>query len=560
MHSAQPTDPDVMPKRRRPGLRGLVSRHAEQAGSGSGPSERSRRPRPWLVRSLAGLGWTAAAALVFALFLRISLEKLMTSDGANNALQAWDMLHGNLVLHGWIVGDVTFYTFELPVIAILEFFLGLHADTMHVAEALIYVIVAAFAVAIAVTDSRGLSRVARASVVVAVFAAPTLVHSDLWIPLGIPDHTGTTAFLLASFLLVDRATGRRWTAPLLCLILCAGQISDVTVRYVAVPAIALVCLYRILADRKLISGDAANLVAAVLSVPLSLAIRAFMRDHLGAYLMVTPKTAIAPFSAWQTNASIAWTSLREVYGIESGPNNPPAGLTVIFGWACLAAAAFGILRVLWRWRTARRAEQALVIAMAANFMVYMLSTLVSTRSPHDLIALLPCGAVLAARALVPERIVSRLAAVPVTCLALVAALLPLSVAAAQPIPTSGLPVLISWLKANNLHYGLGGYWDSSETALESADQVQIRAVDGSHTAHGNVISLYPWETNTTWFDPTKHDANFVVLDLPQLVLHATVLGVFGKPVSTHIIGNWEILVYHENLLTRLTPPTLKPMS
>ena len=32
------------------------------------------------------------------------------------------MLHGNLVLHGWIVGDVTFYTFELPLIAILEFF------------------------------------------------------------------------------------------------------------------------------------------------------------------------------------------------------------------------------------------------------------------------------------------------------------------------------------------------------------------------------------------------------------------------------------------------------
>ena len=223
MHAAQPTDPDVMPKRRRPGFRGMVSRQADQTGSGSGPSERSRPRRPWLVRSLAGLGWTAAAALVFALFLRISLEKLMTSDGANNALQAWDMLHGNLVLHGWIVGDVTFYTFELPLIAILEFFLGLHADTMHVAEALIYVIVAALAVAIAVTDSRGLARVARASVVVAVFAAPTLVHSDVWIPLGIPDHTGTTAFLLASLLLVDRATGRRWTAPLLCLILSPAR-------------------------------------------------------------------------------------------------------------------------------------------------------------------------------------------------------------------------------------------------------------------------------------------------------------------------------------------------
>ena len=52
-------------------------------------------------------------------------------------------------------------------------------------------------------------------------------------------------------------------------------------------------------------------------------------------------------------------------------------MTAIFGYACMAGAAIGIARVLWRWRTARRAEQALVIAMAANFMVYMLSTLVS---------------------------------------------------------------------------------------------------------------------------------------------------------------------------------------
>jgi hypothetical protein len=236
-------------------------------------------------------------------------------------------------------------------------------------------------------------------------------------------------------------------------------------------------------------------------------------------------------------------------------------MTVIFGYAVMAAAAIGILRVLWRWRTARRAEQALVIAMAANFMVYMLSTLVSPGSPHDLIAMLPFGGVLAARALVPARIASRLVAVPVTCLALVAALLPLSVAASQPTQTSGLPAVISWLQANGLHYGLGGYWDSSETSLESADQVQIRSVDGGHTAHGNVISFYPWETDTTWFDPAKHYANFVILDLPQLVLHATVIGVFGKPVRTQIIENhWEIFVYHENLLTRLSPPTLKPMS
>ena len=38
----------------------------------------------------------------------------VNADGASNALQAWDMLHGNLLLHGWWLSDVSFYTTELP--------------------------------------------------------------------------------------------------------------------------------------------------------------------------------------------------------------------------------------------------------------------------------------------------------------------------------------------------------------------------------------------------------------------------------------------------------------
>src|SRR5215471_12925653 len=108
-----------------------------------------------------------------------------TSDGANPALQAWDMLHGHLLLHGWLLGDATFYTFELPLIALVEVFFGLHTIVMHVAMAAIYLIVAACAVAIAVTGATGAAaRLSRAAVVTAVLTAPALVMSDRWIPLG----------------------------------------------------------------------------------------------------------------------------------------------------------------------------------------------------------------------------------------------------------------------------------------------------------------------------------------------------------------------------------------
>ncbi len=340
---------------------------------------------------------------MFALFLRISLTTGVTSDAANNALQAWDMLHGHLLLHGWIIGDATYYTFELPLIAVAEAFFGFHTITVHVALALVYLIVAVCAAALAVAGSHGAARAARAAVAVAVLAAPLLVFSDLWIPIGLPDHTGTAVFLLACCLLIDRVPARRWTAPLLCVILCAGQLGDVTVRYVAVPAIAAVCAYRILAARKLVAGDTANLAAAVVSVPLATAARAAMR-HFGSYLMVAPKTGVAPAGQWPRNAALTWHAVRMLFGQVTAPGHSPAGAAAIFGAACLLAAGAGVLRVLWRWRTASRAEQVLAAAIAANLGVYVISTLPSPNTPHDIAAVLPCGAILAARALVPARI------------------------------------------------------------------------------------------------------------------------------------------------------------
>ena len=73
------------------------------------------------------------------------------------------------------------------------------------ASALTYLIVAVCAVALAVTDSRGPARAARCAVVVTVLAAPLFTASSVGLLLEEPDHIGTSAFLLASFLLIDRA-------------------------------------------------------------------------------------------------------------------------------------------------------------------------------------------------------------------------------------------------------------------------------------------------------------------------------------------------------------------
>ena len=76
--------------------------------------------------------------MLFACYLRQSRTVAVGSDGASQALQAWDLLHGNPLLHGWWVTDVSFYTTELPQYALLELARGLNADVIHVAGALTY--------------------------------------------------------------------------------------------------------------------------------------------------------------------------------------------------------------------------------------------------------------------------------------------------------------------------------------------------------------------------------------------------------------------------------------
>jgi hypothetical protein len=503
-------------------------------------------------RGRAALAWTVGGLALYALLLRIALTENVSSDPANNVLQAWDLAHGHLLLHGWILGDVTFYTFELPLLAVIELFFGVHTIALHVALALVYLLITAFAAALAVTGSRGAAQAARAAVVVAVLAAPIFQTTDSWIPISLPDHTGTSVFLLLPFLLIDRAdrdnraSAARYTAPLLCLILAAGQLSDVTVRFVAVPAIVVVCGYRLLTARKLVNGDGVNLVAALLSVPLSLAVRAAML-HFGSYVMVSPQMKIAPVSLWLHHARVTFVDVREVFGAIAYTGHASAVVdgAVVFGWACLLATAVGILRVLWRWRSASRAEQVLVIAIAGNLVVYTLSALVNADSPHDIIAIVPMGAVLAARALVPERLTSRVAVLAGCGLAAVAALLPMSLSAARPLtrPTSAA-TLSTWLSAHGLHYGLAGYWNASGVTVQSGNQVQVRTIQTT----GREITNYAWESDASWYDPAEHYANFVIVSPNATPSLASVIRVFGQPASTSVVSRDKILIYKKNLL------------
>src|ERR1700733_14614662 len=103
--------------------------------------------------------WLAGSVLVavvlFFVYLRLSRTYAATSDGADQALQGWDMLHGNLLLHGWTMSDVTYYTTEVPEYALVELFRGLGAGGVHIAGAATYTLLVLAAGLLARGHARG---------------------------------------------------------------------------------------------------------------------------------------------------------------------------------------------------------------------------------------------------------------------------------------------------------------------------------------------------------------------------------------------------------------------
>ena len=109
---------------------------------------------PGTVRTRARAAWRPALVVLaaiglFILYWRQSESVALSSDGASNVLQAWAMLHGNVLLHHWRVSDLSFYTTELPQYALIEYVLGLGAGVARVGAAMTYTLLVLLAAVLA---------------------------------------------------------------------------------------------------------------------------------------------------------------------------------------------------------------------------------------------------------------------------------------------------------------------------------------------------------------------------------------------------------------------------
>ena len=198
---------------------------------------------------LARWVWPAALAVaavgLFLCYLRLSGTIPDNSDGSDQALQAWDMLHGNWLLHGWTVGDVSYYTTELPEYILVELIRGLNPSVIHVAAAVSYTLLVLLAGLLAKGRATGWEGAARALVAAGILLAPQLGDGVLLL-IQQPDHIGTQVPLLVILIVLDRGP-RRWYVPaaiavMLTWVIVADQVAALEVAF----PLAVVCGIRAL--------------------------------------------------------------------------------------------------------------------------------------------------------------------------------------------------------------------------------------------------------------------------------------------------------------------------
>jgi hypothetical protein len=542
-------------------------------------------------------GCALVALALWASYVRFSQTVSTNSDGASNALQAWQLLHGNPLLRGWVLSDVSFYTTELPQYMLVELVAGLNANVIHIAAGMTYTLALIGAAALAAGRVRGWAAVIGACIAAGIMLDPQGADGVV-ILLSSPDHIGTSVPIMAAWLILDR-TRPSWAGAIaVSLVLGWAEVADSLVTYAAIVPLVLVVAIR-LADALIRDrSEPRRQTLAARRYEIALAAGAIAAAAV-AHLVLRLITALGGFNSPGPTSSVA--PLSDIVG-----HNLPVighGLLLLFGADFLDYRAGPIvvlhlvsvlLVLVGSGLVARRlladrdlVAQLLLAGIVVNLAVFIVSTNVAgLPTMREVDVVLPFGAALAGRQLGP-RIAGALAAgsrstltrspltrSPLTRLAglsrpaatglLVALAIVgagyaagLADAADTPIPVSSEQQLAGWLEGRHLNDGLADFWRSNAVTLFSEDKVRVRLVDIGYRLHPRTLVRGTRESYAGWYAPAGNTANFVVLapytvQYPGFTDLAAVTATFGQPARTYHYDGYTILVWpRANLLTAL---------
>ncbi len=559
----------------------MVATREETRHQSPGTTRRHRERAWWAVATVL------AGAVLMLCYLRVAGAVAVNSDGGAAVLQAADMLHGNLLLHGWWDADVSFVTTELPEYMAVTAAAGVRPEVVDVCAALTYTLLVLLAAFVARGRARGAEGVMRALLAAVVMLAP----QPTTVLLGSPDHVGTAAPLLALLLGLgwaqDSAARARWLVPgCVTVVLGWTLVGDPLTVVVGVVPLTLACLLRagrVIAARRAAWYESSLAAAAVIAVFAAHVVNSLITEHHG-YKLAAPSYHWLTWHRIAADAPMVWPSVLVLFGADyttvTGARNVAFALAHLAGVALVAAAvAFAAWRLVRPSRSAPRGDlvaDVLVLAIMANMAGYLLLVPIDRiYSAHEIGPVAALGAALTGRMLggpllrvrarrADSRLRPRLlplrpalagrpwrdtpVLLPVLAAGLAGYVLLLGAATAFPPRPPESAQLTAWLRRHHLHGGLAPYWQASSVTLDSGGTITVLPL-----AHDrkNRLALDAWLADGRLAAPGRHSADFVIVMPQQVIGRKIVVNTFGEPARTYHYGAYTIMVWRKNLLRTL---------
>ena len=453
-------------------------------------ADRTTRLRWPAVALLLGAGTAALAVYLFRIISSVSVN---SADLAGVLLSAEDMVHGNWLLHGWILGSDSLWLTDGLVYAAAFAVRGLDPVLLHVVPALMSTALVGAAAAAATAERKGpvVAFAAVLAVLPMIFPSPIMVEV-----LTGPFHTDAILAALLAALALYHAQERFHRMPLrwalmgfAFALLTAATLSDPYTVVLALVPIGLVSFFRAVRvgreERWRRALPLAVVVAAWCAAPAAL----WWIRELGGATIIPFLPATVPYAQLGesvSNLTLALLQLAggDIFGRSIDRSLAPAVLRLVYLAGAIAAAAL-ILRDEGRavaenrsgaeWLTAVLALSA-ALALAGN----VLGT-ADYNARYRLPVLVMGGVVLARQfGVFGATWIARR-----TVLATVAALVAVSFYAGPwqryvhpMIRRTADPyvVLGRSLEVHGLEYGFGGYDEASNVTVDTRGAVQVRPV------------------------------------------------------------------------------------
>jgi hypothetical protein len=499
----------------------------------------------------------AFAGLVLILYATSAHVYPGGSDKATAILEGQAMGSGNLLLHGWILTRDSFWTTDAFFYALAVRAGGIRPGLLNLEPAFVVAITVVVGGLVASRGYRGGAAMAGAATVVALLALCT--HAMASFLLGGAYHVSTAFLALVAFAGLRR--GRfdwRWAVALAAL--TVGMLGDlVMVAYGIVPVLGagVVSMLRKREWRAGMAAVTASVAATIASELVSRLARAMgaFQSVNGLSLATSGQMLVNLRHVLSYGAGLIGLTYRFDTGrvpIVLQDVHVVGALTIV---ACLVVAMANLVKGVARGRREAAGpametgrwwlDDVLVIATfgpAATFVVLAVNGVPGARY---LVATVVFASVLSGR--IVARAWQRLRPGRATrAICVVGAAVSLWFAAglgytlAQPVPIQPAAALVSWLEAHHLRNGVGAYWASSITTVESGEAITVRPVwadrDGTLDR-----SLY--ESSASWY--AGQHFQFLVYQTPtrQGVDSASATRTWGPPAHTYSVGDYDVLVW-----------------